>query len=175
VNWWSSPDIKVDSARFQTVDLSDVDFEVFQNDRGVCATGLRDEKLRGPTRIFVQVHNRGLTSANEVAVKVFYANASRGESLPRLPSGFWDDFPNNTVPAASLWQPVAPHQIVPSVESGRPQVAGFEWVSPDTMGGVWLLAVVSATNDPVSSTEYDAAVLVTNSPKCAVKRVRVLP
>jgi photosystem II stability/assembly factor-like uncharacterized protein len=174
VNWWSSPDIKVDSAPFQTPSLSEVTFEVFQNDRGVCASGLRDEKVRGLTRIFVQVHNRGGTPANDAAVKVFYADASRGASLPRLPSGFWDNFPNNTMSADSSWQQVAPHLIVPNVETGRPVVAGFEWEPPSALGGVWLLAVVSAANDPVSAPEYDVAPLVKNDRKCVVKRVRVL-
>ena len=61
------------------------------------------------------------------------------------------------------------------IEPGRPQVAGFEWEPPTTMGGVWLLAVVSAANDPVAATEQDIALLVQGNPKCGLKRVRVLP
>jgi hypothetical protein len=175
VNWWSSPDIKVDRAPFQTTSLSDVDFEFFQDDRGGFAAGLSDEKVRGLTRVFVQAHNRGPSPASDVTVKVFYADASGGRIPPPLPTGFWTDFPNNAVPADSPWQQIAPHLVVSSVEAGRPQVAGFEWEPPNTMGGVWLLAVVSAANDPVAATEQDIALLVQDYPKCGLKRVRVLP
>jgi hypothetical protein len=61
------------------------------------------------------------------------------------------------------------------IEPGRPQVAGFEWEHPTTMGGVWLLAVVSTANEPVAATEQDIALLVQGNPKCGLKRVRVLP
>jgi photosystem II stability/assembly factor-like uncharacterized protein len=174
VNWWSSPDIKVDRTPFQTASLSDVDFEFFQDDRGSFAAGLRDEKVRGLTRVFVQAHNRGPSPASDVAVKVFYADASGAASPPPVPSGFWSDFPNNTVPADSPWQQIAPHRVVPSVEVGRPQVVGFEWEPPTTMGGVWLLAVVSAANDPVAA-ERAIAPLIQGNPKCGLKRVLVLP
>ena len=43
------------------------------------------------------------------------------------------------------------------------------------MGGVWLLAVVSAANDPVAATEQDIVPLIQDNRKCALKRVRVLP
>jgi len=175
VNWWSSPDIKVDRAPFQTTSVSDVDFEFFQDDRGGFAAGLSDEKVRGLTRVFVQAHNRGPSPASDVAVKVFYADASGAASPPLLPPGFWTDFPNNTVPDDSPWQQISPHLVVPSVEAGRPQVAGFEWWPSTTIGGVWLLAVVSAATDPVGATEQDIVPLIQGNHKCALKRVRVLP
>jgi hypothetical protein len=174
VNWWSSPDIKVDRTPFQTASPSDVDFEFFQDDRGGFAAGLSDEKVRGLTRVFVQAHNRGPSPASDVAVKVFYADASSAASPPPLPSGFWTDFPNNTLAADLPWQQIAPHRVVPSVEAGRPQVVGFEWEPPATMGGVWLLAVVSAANDPFAATERVIAPLIQGNPKCGLKRVRVL-
>jgi hypothetical protein len=165
VNWWSSPDIKVYSK-------SEIDFESFQNDRG--SSDLSGEIVHGPTRVFVQVHNLGHAAAREVIVKVFYADASEAADPPPLPSGFWSDFSKDTVPSDSPWQQLAPRLVVPSVEAGRPQVAGFEWAPPDTPGTGWLFAVVSAANDAVADTEQDVALLVQNNAKCALKRVRVM-
>jgi photosystem II stability/assembly factor-like uncharacterized protein len=172
-NWADSTDIKVDSAPFQTGSLTDVDLEFFEDDHGVFAAGLQTEVAQGATRIFVQAHNRGPNPATNVAVKLFYADAA---TMPPLPAGFWTNFPNNVLPAGSPWKQVAPHKIVPSVAVGRPQIVGFDWNTPtNTSGAVWLLAVTSAGNDPVNTAELNIAPLVQNNPKCALKRVRVLP
>jgi photosystem II stability/assembly factor-like uncharacterized protein len=171
IAWWDSTDIKIESAPFQQP--FGVDFEAFEDDRGVFAAGLTNEVVSGSSRVYVQVHNRGPVPAINAAVKVFYVDAN---SYQALPAGFWINFPNNSVPAGSAWQPIGPHQILPSVQVGRPQVAAINWNAPtNTSGAVWLLAVVSADNDLISTTELNPSTLVLNNPKCALKRAAVLP
>src|SRR4029077_8842825 len=120
----------------------------FEDDHGVFASGLRhDNPQRNRTvRVFVQVHNRGVNPAMNVAVKVFFAASA--VALPDLPTGFWSGFPNNVLPANSPWQPVSAHQVVPRVEAGGAQIVAFEWIVPASApGNVGLLAIVSADND----------------------------
>jgi hypothetical protein len=124
-------------------------------------------------RVYVELHNRGLNQATNVAVKVFFADASVG--LPDLPTGFWTNFPNNVLPAASPWKQIAPHKVVPSVESGRAQVVGFEWAVPATAAGhTCLLAIATAPNDPVGTTERVIALLVPGNKKCGLKNLTVV-
>ncbi len=174
-HWWQCTDIKVDSPSYQKASLADVDFEVFEDDHGVFAGGLIHENTQRNriVRVYVQVHNRGLNPATDVAVKVFFAAASVG--LPDLPAGFWINFPNNMVPASSPWQSIAPHKVVPSVEAGRAQIVGFEWAVPPTAADhSCLLAVISAANDPLVTTELNIASLVLNHHKCGLKSLAVV-
>src|SRR5262249_46521677 len=94
VFWWQSPDIKVDISPFHTPALGDVDFAVFADDQSMrdngieFAVGLRDERPQRnrPARVYVQVHNRGIQDATNVAVKVFTTPAAG--TLPDLPANF---------------------------------------------------------------------------------------
>jgi hypothetical protein len=173
-NWADSVDIKGESSPFQPVPPGGTDFEFFEDDHGVFAAGLQNEvTLTGSSRLFVQVHNRGATPAQNTAVKLFWAN---GASLPALPAGFWTSFPDNVVPPGSPWQPVAPHVTVPAIETGRPMVVPFNWTAPtSTPGSAWVLALVSAANDPLSTADLDVANLVRGNPRASLKRFDVLP
>jgi hypothetical protein len=175
--WWQCRDIKVDSPGYQTTSIADVDFARFEDDHGVFAAGLLDEggqtQRNRVARVFVQVHNRGINPAQDVAIKVFYADASVG--LPDLPPGFWTGFPNNTVPASSPWQPIAPHVVVPVVPTGRGQMAAFDWNVPGTAAGhSCLLAITSAANDPISTSEHNIATLVTGNKRAGLKNLTVV-
>ena len=174
-HWWECTDIKVDAPSYQTVGLGDVDFELFEDDHGVFFSGfLHENSQRNRTvRVFVQVHNRGLNPATNIAVKAFFADASVG--LPNLPSGFWTNFPNNVLPAASPWQAIAPHKVIPTLEGGKAKVVGFEWAVPGTAADhTCLLAVLSADNDSISTTELNIGALVTNQKKCGLKNLHVV-
>jgi photosystem II stability/assembly factor-like uncharacterized protein len=173
--WWQCTDVKVDSPPYQRLLLSDVDFEVFDDDHGVFASGLQHENAQRNriVRVYAQVHNRGLNPATNAAVKVFFADASLG--LPDLPSGFWTNFPNNAVPASSPWQPIAPYQVVLTVDAGRPAVVGFEWTVPSTAADhSCLLAIVSADNDLIATTELNIGSLVLNNRRCGLKNLAVV-
>ena len=173
--WWESVDIKVDSPPFQFANLGDVDFEIFEDDHGVAATGLVHENTeRNRTvRVYVQVHDRGPVAAQNVDVKVFFASAALG--LPNLPAGFWTNFPNNVLPLNSPWQAIAPHKTVAAVECGRPAVVPFEWAVPAGQAAhSCLLAVVSAQNDTIATAELMVASLVLGQQKCGLKNLVVV-
>jgi hypothetical protein len=172
--WWESTDIKVDSPPFQTVNLTDVDFVRFEDDHGIFANGLLHENAERTktVRVFVQVHNRGVQPATNVAVKVFFADASLG--LPNLPGTFWTNFPNNST-GTSPWQPIAAHKTVASLQCGRPAVVGFNWAVPAGQAAhTCLLAVISAQNDSIATTELNVGTLVPGQQKCALKNLTVV-
>ncbi|HEV7886382.1 MAG TPA: hypothetical protein VGO92_02410 [Acidimicrobiales bacterium] len=175
--WWQCTDIKVDSPPYQTAAPSDVDFVGFEDDHGVFASGLIDEggatQRNRVARVYVQVHNRGVNPAQNVAVKVFYADAS--VALPDLPAGFWTNFPNNVLPAASPWQAIGAHKVVPLVPTGRGQIVEFDWTVPGTAAGhTCLLAVISAANDQINTTELNIGTLVTGDKKAGLKNLGVI-
>ena len=173
--WWQSTDIKVDSPSFQRPSLTDIDFEVFEDDHGVFFAGLLHENAqRGRSvRVLLQVHNRGANPATNVATKVFFANASVG--LPNLPAGFWTGFPANTLPATSPWQAIAAHKVIPRIDSGRSQIVGFDWSVPMTAADhTCLLAIISADNDSIATTETSIGTLVLNQKKCALKNLTIV-
>ena len=170
--WWQCTDIKVDSPPFQPIT---VDFGTFNDDHGVAAAGLQQENAERTktVHVFVQVHNRGTVPATNVAVKVFFADASAG--LPNLPSGFWTNFPNNSLPANSPWQPIAPHKTIPTVRVGAPQVLTFDWPVPATAAAhTCLLAIITAGNDPISTAELNVGTLVTGNRRCGLKNLSVV-
>jgi photosystem II stability/assembly factor-like uncharacterized protein len=173
--WWQSTDLKVDSPSYQRSLLTDVDFEIFEDDHGVFFQGLVHENAqRGKTvRVYVQAHNRGIVSASNVAVKVFFADASLG--LPNLPAGFWTGFPNNVILPGNPWQAIAPHVIIPSIQPGRSQVIGFLWNVPATAADhTCLLAITTADNDSLVTGTLNIATLVTSEKKCGLKNLSVV-
>ena len=108
-----------------------------------------------------------------MAVKVFYADASLG--LPDLPSGFWTNFPNNALPAASPWKEIGPHKVAGSVEADRPQVVAFDWLVPSTAAAhTCLLAIISASDDAIATSELTIAPLVAGNKKCGLKNLTVV-
>jgi hypothetical protein len=123
--------------------------------------------------VFVQVHNRGLNPATNVATKVFFANASVG--LPDLPPGFWTGFPNNALPASSPWQEIAAHMAIPQIDGGRSQIVGFDWPVPATAADhTCLLVITSAGNDPLQTSVLNVGALVRGQKQCALKNVAVV-
>ncbi len=173
--WWQCQDIKVDSPSFQTPSAADVDFEKFEDDHGVFAAGLKHEnpQRNRTVRVFAQVHNRGISPAMNVAVKVFFAASA--VALPDLPAGFWNSFPNNVLPASSPWQQISPHKVVPKVEAGCAEIVAFEWTVPATApANIGLLAIITADNDSISSSELNIASLVTGNKKCGLKNMVVV-
>ncbi len=179
--WFQCRDIKVDSPSFQTAVASDVDFEVFGDDESLIdgglqfAAGLKHENpQRNKTvRVFVQVHNRGVNPATNVVTKVFFAASSLAP--PNLPAGFWTNFPNNVLPSGSAWQPIAPHQTIASIGPGESQIVAFEWLVPVTApSATSMLAIITADNDSLATTEQSVMSLVRNNKKCALKNVTLV-
>jgi hypothetical protein len=173
--WWQSQDIKIDALPYQTPSALNVDFQVFEDDHGLAASGLIHESPQRTqvARLYVQVHNRGANPATNVAVKAFYADAS--VALPNLPSTFWNNFPNNSLPASSPWKAVGPHKTIAQVPTGRAQIVEFDWPVPASAANhTCMLVIISAANDPINTTELNIGSLVTNQKKCALKNLAVI-
>src|SRR5262249_48590516 len=139
------------------------------------ASGLQHEnpQRNRTVRVFVQVHNRGVKSATNVAVKVFFAASS--VTLPNLPNGFWTNFPNNSVQVNSPWQAVAAHKVVAAIEPGRAQIVSFDWpVAATVSNNVALLSLISADNDSLATSELNVATLAQTNKKCGLKNVTVV-
>ena len=173
--WWQCQDIKVDSPTFQKPLSSDVDFECFEDDHGIFAAGLVHENAQRNrmVRVFVQVHNRGVLPALNVAVKVFFAASA--VTLPNLPTGFWSGFPNNVLPSDSPWQPIGPPKVVARVECGGAEIVPFDWTVPGTAPpNASLLAIMTADNDSIATSELNIATLVTQNKKCGLTNTTVV-
>jgi len=149
-----SPDIKVNISPFHAPALGDVDFAVFADDQsrranGIeFAVGLRDERPQWNrlTRVYVQVHNRGIQDATNVAVKVFMTPAAG--TLQDLPANFWSNFLDNTVPTNAPWQSIVTHKTIASLAAGRSSTIGFDWTVPVTEAtNLSLLAIITTDND----------------------------
>ncbi len=170
--WWQCQDIKVDSPSFQTQAAGDVDFEFFEDDHGIFATGLQNEnpQRNRTVRVFAQLHNRGMHPATNVAVKVFFAGSA--VALPDLPTGFWIGFPNNVLPQTSPWQQIGPHKIVDTVEAGGARIVTFDWTVPATApANISMLAIITADNDSLSTSELNIAALVQTNKKCGLRNM----
>jgi photosystem II stability/assembly factor-like uncharacterized protein len=170
--WWQCQDIKVDSPSFQNPSASAVDFEFFEDDHGIFAAGLKDEnpQRNRTVRVFVQLHNRGIHTATNVAVKIFFAASA--VALPNLPTGFWNGFPNNVLPPTSPWQQISPHKVVDTIDSGGTRIVAFDWTVPaNAPANISLLAIISADNDPLSTSELNIAALVQDNKKCGLKNM----
>jgi hypothetical protein len=95
--------------------------------------------------------------------------------FPDLPPNFWANFPNNIVPASSSWQPIAAHKAIASIAPGRSEIAGFEWLVPSSAAGqLALLAIISAQNDTLVTTELNVPTLVTMEKKCGLRNVAIV-
>jgi len=106
-------------------------------------------------------------------VKVFFAASA--VAPPELPANFWANFPNNVLPANSPWQPIASHQVIATLEAGKAEIVPFEWAVPATASSATsLLAIISADNDAISTTELNVSSLVQNNKKTGLKNLTVV-
>ena len=128
---WESPNIKVDvptPAGYQTpttqIDFLQFNDVIVDGSQGVVtiATGTVTN------RVYVEVHNRGITPASSVRIMLLLADASPG--LPSLPAGYTANVTAGTPIATSAWQTVG-FQTITNLEVGFPQVAEFNL--PSTM------------------------------------------
>jgi photosystem II stability/assembly factor-like uncharacterized protein len=166
-NWWDSPDILVDSPPYLTKSIKDFDFVAFADGR---RAGIQPAQDRA--RIFVQVHHRGDSAAVKPVVRLLCASAD-ANALPPLPAGFWNAFPSGPLPKGSSWTAIGSRTALSGLNTGQPQVAAFEWSVPAKLSGknVWLLALVTADNDKLSTAELDVSALVQGQAKCALKNI----
>jgi len=162
--FWLSPDIKLDTpdatGQYQfpltgTTSDGSIDFlqfvdsltDDFQN------VATYDATATITTRVYVQVHNRGVTQANNVRVMLLLAKASAG--LPPLPAGFETHVRDGSPITTADWRTVG-FATLHDVRVGFPKIAAFNLPSdmlplPASLAGSQhqcVLALVHHADDP---------------------------
>jgi hypothetical protein len=131
------------------------------------------------TRVYVQVHNRGVIPANNVRVMCLLANASA--SLPPLPAGYQVNVQNGTPINAGGWQTVG-IATVDDVRVGFPKIAAFDLTSdklppPANLAGNdhhCVLALLHHADDPYTSTTTNTDLNSRQERKAAHKNMKVV-
>jgi hypothetical protein len=131
------------------------------------------------TRVYVQVHNRGVTPANNVRVMLLLSNASAG--LPALPAGYATDVQNGTPINNANWQTVD-ITTLNDVRVGAPKIAAFNLTSdklppPASLAGNdhhCVLALVHHASDPYTSTQTHTDTNSRTERKAAHKNLKVV-
>src|SRR5262249_30658052 len=98
VHHWESVDIKVDAPPYDVLDavIDGVEFDTPDQPSPIetIAGITHNNPIRSQTNhVYVQVHNRGWKKADQVTVKLLWADA--GVALPALPSDFWTNYPGD--------------------------------------------------------------------------------
>jgi hypothetical protein len=121
--FWQSPDIKVNhNPVFTPTGVFDgVDFD---------NSLVHQDLYRGQrNRFFVQVHNRGWQSTQNVSVRAFIADASAG--LPSLPNALVA--PNFDLVNTTHWIPVGAAQKIPVMKPNRPVIVYWDFTVPSEL------------------------------------------
>jgi len=179
-----SPDIKVDapnSAGAYRTPTNQLDFYQFTDlltdptDRAATAAPA-DGVVNN--RVYVQVHNRGLTPADGVKVTLLLAQTAGG--IPNLPANFEAAVRDGTPINTSRWRTVG-LQVLNDVRAGAPKVAAFDLPSSllpppsELSGGAehCLLALVHAPGDEFNNGQKSVAKLAAAERKAAYRAVKV--
>lgn len=186
VRHWSGPDIKLDTPdaggnyQFPITPGTAIDFEQFTNQ---LTDDFRNVATHASatitTRVYVQVHNRGLTPANNVRVMLLLANASAG--LPGLPFGFASNVQTGTPISTPQWQTVG-FDNLNDIRAGFPKIAAFNLTSdilppPASLAGNdhhCVLALVHHAGDPFTATQTVTDMLSVSERKAAHKNLKVV-
>ncbi len=163
VRHWRGPDIRVDtpdaSGNYQFPPGTDITFADFvgtlTDDSGSVATHASSTIV---SRVYVQVHNRGVVPADSVRVMCLLANASAG--LPSLPAGYEALVQAGTPISTADWVTLGIVDL-DGVAMGAPKIAAFDLPSsllppPASLAGNahhCVLALVHHADDPYTSTE----------------------
>jgi hypothetical protein len=184
VRHWHGPDIKIDTPNaagdYQFALGSTIDFADFvgtlTDDSGSVATHATSTII---SRVYVQVHNRGVTRSDGVRVTCLLANASLG--LPNLPVGYDVNVRNGTPVAGPNWVTLG-SVLLDDVTMGEPKIAAFDLPSsmlppPASLAGNnhhCVLALVHHPTDPYTSTETVTDVNSLQERKAAHKNLHVV-
>ncbi len=181
---WSSANIKVDPQTpggWQTPG-TDIDFYVF-NDKivdGSQGVATLDPALGTVTnRVYVEVHNRGITVDPTVQVMLLVTDASAG--LNPLPAGYASSVQAGTPIANASWQTVGIKDVT-DLKVGFPQVVEFDLPStmlppPASLPGhehYCLLALLHSAADVFDATITDPDTLTVSDRKVAQKNLHLV-
>jgi hypothetical protein len=162
VRHWRGPDIKLDTpdamGSYQFPLTGDIDFYEFVDKLSDDSRNVATHATATiTTRVYVQVHNRGVTPADNVRVMLLLANASAG--LPALPANYHVNVQNGTPINTTNWQTVGIFSL-DDVRVGAPKIAAFNLTSdmlppPASLTGNdhhCVLALLHHADDPYTST-----------------------
>jgi photosystem II stability/assembly factor-like uncharacterized protein len=172
LSWSMCADIKIDSPFYQ-MNIDDVDYVAFET-----KLQHRNPQRGRVNRVYVQVHNRGIKSADNVIVKIFYADTSNG--FPPLPPDLWTSFPND--PSDTInWKSIGKPKILPSppktLTNTEPTILAWEWSTPvEIAGKVGLLVIADSQEDsiPGGNKVFNIADLVPNDKHVGLRDLNVL-
>jgi hypothetical protein len=184
VRHWRGPDIKLDTpdagGQYQFPLGSAIDFHEFVDD---ITDDFRNVATHATatitTRVYVQVHNRGVVPANNVRVMCLLANASAG--LPALPEGFDVNVRSGTPITSASWQTIGTATLN-DVRPGFPKIAAFNLSSdelppPANLAGNdhhCVLALVHHADDQFTNTQTHTDTLSMTERKSAHKNLKVV-
>jgi hypothetical protein len=171
VYWWQCADAKIDAIEgsppsFQ-FDVSDVDFVTYE------ASLIHRNPQRGRiNHVYVQVHNRGIQTA-DVTVKIFYTDATA--LLPDLPADFWAAFPGDSADT-TIWTPIGSAKNL-NVKPGMPTIYEWDWDPPlFAAEHTCLLVVCDSPTDPIlaSNKVFQVQTLVVGERHVGLKNLHVI-
>jgi len=171
---WECEDIKVDAPKDITSGLPPA-----KNDFFFETTLQHRNPKRGTTngttnRIYAQVHNRGVSKASNVKVRLFFADAYA--SLPPLPVNFWSGvMPFTGSPLGEAWTAVGETQQLTFVEPGKPGIVSWDWIIPESANEhSCLLMVTSSDENPLNGAGVmDADELVLHNKQVGLKNLHI--
>ncbi len=186
VRHWRGPDIKVDvlsamgTYQTPTNQINCYQFvDTIVDGSGGVAT-VDPSVGTAINRVYVQVHNRGVTPANNVRVMLLLANASAG--LPNLPAGYTTNVQTGTAISTAHWKTVG-FRTLNDLQVGLPQIAPFDLPStmlppPASLTGNahhCLLALLHCPGDDVfTNTQIHVDTLSPHERKAAHKNLHVV-
>ncbi len=187
VSLGQSPDIKIDAPSktgayqtptnqinfYQFVDLIDDESERVATTDPSEGTAIN--------RVYVQVHNRGLTSALNVRVMLLLAMKNAGKS-PRLPPGYAARVRAGHQINTPQWRTIGTQTLL-DARVGQPPIAAFDLPSnllpsPADLNGLdshCLLALLHCPADPFTNSETDVEALSASERKAAFKNLNIVP
>jgi hypothetical protein len=165
VDWWHSPDTKVDVSPYYTPDAV---FDGVEFDEDVT----HEDPNRGEiNRFYLQVHNRGWQATTNVRVRAFFTDTHAG--LPSLPNALVP--PDFNLTNTTVWQPVGPAQTIPLLEPNRPVIVSWDWTVPlGANTSSCLIAVVSSGDDPITTQETNIYNLIKSEKRVCQKNLHVI-
>jgi len=184
VRHWRGPDIKLDTPDVNgdyqfplggTINFLDF-VDTLSDDSKQVATHATSTTT---TRVYVQVHNRGVLAADNVQVMCLLANASAG--LPPLPAGYEANVQSGTPINTADWQTLG-FADLGDVRVSFPRIAAFDLTSdklppPANLAGNdhhCVLALLHHAADPYTSSTTNTDQNSRNERKAAHKNLKVV-
>jgi photosystem II stability/assembly factor-like uncharacterized protein len=177
LTWSMCADIKVDALEgfppSYQMNVEDVDYIAFES-----RLYHRDPKRGRINRVYVQVHNRGIKSADNVSIKILYADISAG--YPDLPPDFWTAFPGNSADTTK-WKPIGEAKVLPSppktLTNTEPTILAWEWTTPSNVSDyLGLIVILDSPADPIPGANkiFNIAELVRTEKHVGLKDLSVI-